>query len=182
MSLDPRKSNPSRFTLNPERVSFWKDSLESDVLKVGICWQGGKRNHSEMIFNDRRRSISLSLIEPILGVDGVNFYSLQKDWKEPHPKINDLMGSCGDFLDCAALVSNMDLVISVDTAVAHLAASLGRPTWVLSRLGGCWRWGNDSEHTFWYPSVRIFRQKLLDDWSPTIEKVKESLVQILSSR
>lgn len=182
MSLDPSSVNFKPFSVDYARASRWRSSLKTDgLLKVGLCWQGGKRNHSEMIFNDRKRSIDLDFFEPILGIDGLEFHSLQKDWKEPHPRITDRMGECDDFLDTASFIDSMDLVISVDTAVAHLAASMGKPVWMLSRLGGCWRWGNHGEDTFWYPSMRIFRQTKMDDWSQAIEQVKNNLVFLLKN-
>lgn len=179
MSLDVRSVPFRTIPVDAQRAEFWSGLMGGDeVLKVGLCWQGGKRNHSEMIFNDRKRSIDLKFMEPILSVDGVRFYSLQKDWKEPHPKIIDLMGDCGDFLDAASFASEMDLVISVDTAMAHVAGSVGTPVWMLSRLGGCWRWGNEGSETFWYPSMKIYRQGIMDDWTEVVNEVKRDLALI----
>lgn len=180
MSLDVRSVPFKPIPVDGERRKFWSGLMGGDeVLKVGLCWQGGKRNNSEMIFNDRKRSIDLKVMEPILNVDGARFYSLQKDWKEPHPKIIDLMGECGDFLDAASFASEMDLVISVDTAMAHVAGSVGTPVWMLSRLGGCWRWGNEGSETFWYPSMRIYRQGVMDDWTEVVDDVKRDLALLL---
>ena len=177
MSLDIRSFPFKPIQIDIERSKFWSSLLVKDrVLNVGLCWQGGKRNHSEMIFNDRKRSIDLKNIEPILNVDGVRFYSLQKDWKEPHPKVIDLMDECGDFLDAASFTYEMDLVISVDTAMAHVAGSVGKPVWMLSRLGGCWRWGHEGSETFWYPSMRIYRQGIMDDWTEVVNDIKRDLV------
>jgi hypothetical protein len=89
----------------------------------------------------------------------------------------DLMGESEGFSDTAALIENLDLVITVDTAVAHLAASLGKPTWMLSRKGGCWRWGVEGESTFWYPSMRIFRQETMNDWGLVINRVAGELAR-----
>lgn len=183
MGLDIKARPPSGFVPDEGRISFWESRLAGDDgLKVGLCWQGGKRKHSEMMFNDRKRSVDLSLFRDVLDVEGVHFYSLQKDWKEPHPKIKDYMGECGDFLDTGTFIKNMDLVISVDTAIAHLSASLGKPVWMLSRLGGCWRWGNHGSDTFWYPTMRILRQSSIDDWSSVMKEVKESLAKIVGER
>jgi tetratricopeptide (TPR) repeat protein len=178
LKLPPPETDPY---LKPDcaRSSFWKDYLSGDAgLKVGLCWQGGKRDDPEMIFNDRRRSIDLKALSPVLDIEGVNFYSLQKDWMEYHPKIKYPMKICGDFLDTASLISNLDLVISVDTSIAHVAGSLGVPVWMMSRLGGCWRWGLESPHTFWYPSMRIFRQKAIDDWEPVANDIALELLKI----
>lgn len=183
MSLDIQSSAMKFLKPHDGRISFWRGRMEEDEkLKVGLCWQGGKRDHFEMMFNDRKRSIDLELMQPVLDVEGVSFYSLQKDWKEPHPKIMDLMGDCGDFLDTASMISNLDLVISVDTAVAHVAGSVGVPVWMLSRLGGCWRWGLTGSETFWYPTMKIYRQEKMDDWGSAIDHVKESLAGLVLSR
>ena len=133
-----------------------------------------------MLFNDRKRSVDLSLMEDLLSVEGVNFYSLQKDWKETHPRIKYLMDMCSDFLDTASLISRMDLVISVDTSVAHVAGSIGKKVWMMARMGGCWRWTNEGDETFWYPSMKIFRQSSVDDWSPVVSRIAAELRSIVS--
>jgi ADP-heptose:LPS heptosyltransferase len=87
----------------------------------------------------------------------------------------DLMGACADFLDTAALISALDLVITVDSAVAHLAGALGRDVWMLDRFGSEWRWGQTGSTTIWYPGMRIFRQSSQGDWAPTIAQVSFAL-------
>jgi len=181
MSLDVRSRSNPNLKSDPERVGFWQDLIGSgEGLRVGLCWQGGKRNHSEMIFNDRKRSVNLNVLEPVLQTPGVKFFSLQKDWKEPHPRIIDLMDHCRDFADTASLIANMDLVISVDTAVAHVAGAIGKPVWMLARLGGCWRWGNFGSETFWYPSMTIYRQTVMDDWTTVSGNVARSLADLVN--
>lgn len=182
LSLDVKSSSVPYLKPDPSRVNHWKTLLSDGDFNVGICWQGGKRSHSEMIFNDRKRSVDLGLLEPLLKVEGAKFYSLQKDWKEPHERIVDIMSECGDFLDAASLISCMDLVISVDTAIAHVAGSIGAPVWMLARLGGCWRWGNGGEFTFWYPSMTVLRQEKMDDWGPVVSEVSARLSGLVSSR
>lgn len=182
LSLDVTRNEGPYLRADASRVSHWQSLLDKDRFSVGLCWQGGKRDHSEMIFNDRKRSVDLSVLEPLLSNDSVRFYSLQKDWREPHERITDLMPDCGDFLDAASLVSCMDLVVSVDTAMAHVAGSIGTPVWMLSRLGGCWRWGNSGENTFWYPSMTVFRQETMDDWTSVVKKVKSRLDGLVSER
>lgn len=180
MSLDPTSFGSFRLKPDSERVEFWKGVLGKDKsIKVGLCWQGGKRNDSEMIFNDRKRSIDLKILEPILNVEGAKFYSLQKNWTEPHAKIIDVMGMSADFSDTASLIECLDLVVSVDTAVAHVAGSIGKPVWMLSRVGGCWRWGRSGTKTFWYPSMKIFRQKTIDQWSDVVDEVKNDLANFV---
>jgi ADP-heptose:LPS heptosyltransferase len=85
------------------------------------------------------------------------------------------MAECKDFTDTAALIENLDLVISVDTAVVHLAGALGRPVWLLNRFESEWRWGLDSDRSVWYPTMRIFRQQERDDWEGVIKDLSEEL-------
>ena len=157
--------------------------MKSDKIKVGLCWQGGVRDDPEMKAIDKRRSIRLADMSPIVSIDGVEFYSLQKDDKQHHdaPSIKDVMEKSKNFDDTASIIENLDMVISVDTAVAHLAASLEKPTWMLSRKGGCWRWGSEGESTFWYPSMRIFRQETMNSWGPTILKVASELKKFVQA-
>lgn len=183
MGLNVKSSSAPYLHVDPDRSTFWKDFFSKDKgAKIGLCWQGGKRNDAEMMFNDKKRSIELSSLSAILDMDGANFYSLQKDWREFHPRIKYPMDFCGDFLDTASLIDNLDLVISVDTSIAHVAGAIGKPVWMMSRLGGCWRWGNHGGETFWYPSMRIFRQELMDEWGPVVNEVERNLADFLSSR
>ena len=182
MGLDLKEPKVPYLKPDGARVAYWRDLLSGDTgPKVGLCWQGGKRKDAEMLFNDGKRSVDLKEMLPVLKVEGVNFYSLQKDWKEFHPGLRYPMERCGDFLDTAALVSNMDLVIAVDTSMAHLAGAIGKPVWMMSRLGGDWRWGNHGEDTFWYPSMKIFRQARMDDWATVASDVAERLKALVSS-
>jgi tetratricopeptide (TPR) repeat protein len=164
-----------------DKVKLWKNRIKSKgKLKVGLCWQGGKRSEPEIAAVDKKRSIRFEEMAPLFSIKNVEFYSLQKDDKQHKgfTKIIDLMDDVKDFTDTAAIIENLDLVISVDTAIAHLAAAMEKPTWMLSRKGGCWRWGLEGESTFWYPSMRIFRQEKINCWKPTIEKVTKELRKI----
>ena len=122
----------------------------------------------------------------MIELEGVRFISLQKGagadqigvWKG---QIQDWMDECNDFLDTAALIQNLDLVIAIDSAVAHLAGALGKPIWLLNRHGREWRWGLRSERTPWYPSMRIFRQREAMEWQPVIAKVAEELTSFRRS-
>jgi ADP-heptose:LPS heptosyltransferase len=93
-------------------------------------------------------------------------------------EIIDLTGDLGNFSDTAALIAGLDLVISVDTSVAHLAGALAKPVWVLSRFDGCWRWLNGREDSPWYPTARIFHQRTRGDWAEVIERVARELTQL----
>ncbi len=89
--------------------------------------------------------------------------------------IIDLTAELKDWADTAALVANLDLVITCDTAVAHLAAAMGKPTWILSRFNGCWRWLTDRDDSPWYPTVRLFRQTTCGDWASVMREVSTAL-------
>jgi hypothetical protein len=112
----------------------------------------------------------------------VAWYSLQKgapaaQAHQPPAGLTliDLMDTVEDFADTAALVTALDLVISVDTSVAHLAAGLGKPVWLLSRFDGCWRWLLGRDDSPWYPTVRLYRQGTPGDWTPEIERLRRDL-------
>lgn len=185
VGLDPSKEKFKRYLQTDEsKRAAWSDKIRSEKLKVGLCWQGGKRDSPEMRAIDRRRSMRLEEMSPILSVKGVEFFSLQKN-DEQHKEfvqIKDFMDESRDFSDTAAIIENLDLVISVDTAVAHLAAALEKPTWMLSRKGGCWRWGLEGEKTFWYPSMRIFRQERMSVWDAEIQKVADELRKFVQAK
>ena len=87
----------------------------------------------------------------------------------------DLMPGVEDFADTAARIAHLDLVIAVDTAVAHLAATMGKPVWLLSRVGGCWRWLQDGARSPWYPTMRIIRQTHPADWRPVLRTLRQDL-------
>jgi len=159
-------------------VEEWSKRIEGGKPKVGICWKGGKRAKEDSAAIDARRSVSIETVAPILEVEGPTFYSLQKDAKENHPNLVDLMKDASDFAETAALIENLDLVITVDTAVAHLAGAMGKPVWLINRKDSCWRWGREGESTPWYSNMRIFRQKDMKDWVPVIDEIKEELKKI----
>jgi len=124
-----------------------------------------------------------------LSIPGACFVSLQKgaaaaqlDDLPPELRPLDLMDEVTDFTDTAALVANLDLVISVDTSVVHLAGAMGKPLWILSRFDGCWRWGIDREDSPWYPTARLFRQSTPGDWQTVIERVTASLRQWMADQ
>jgi ADP-heptose:LPS heptosyltransferase len=108
----------------------------------------------------------------------VEFVSLQKgdraaDWRDPRG--GSAIASCGDLLDTAGLISALDLIISVDTAVAHVAGALGKPVWLLNRFASEWRWGLSDEDTLWYPSMKIFREPRPDSWEDVIVQLEAEL-------
>ncbi|HEY6433180.1 MAG TPA: glycosyltransferase family 9 protein, partial [Acetobacteraceae bacterium] len=176
--------------VDPDMVADWDSRLPQDgMLRVGICWAGAA--HLDDVgarLIDQRRSIGLDPLAPLGGIGGVHWVSLQKSPAGgSSPRIAgfpmlDLMDQVSDFADTAALMANLDLVISVDTAVAHLAGALGRPVWMLSRYDGCWRWLHGRNDTPWYPSMRIYRQERPLEWSGVVGQVRRDLLALTSAR
>jgi tetratricopeptide (TPR) repeat protein len=164
--------------IDPSRVSRFKARLAATAgLRLGLVWAG-----SPIHKNNRNRSLELAMLASLLATDGVTFYSLQKG--EPAAEISangfasrivDLGGDLRDFADTAAAISCLDLVISVDTAVAHLAGALARPVWTLVAFVPDWRWLLERENSPWYPTMRLYRQPALGDWQAVIGKVAADL-------
>src|SRR5581483_7083608 len=132
--------------------------------------------------DDRSRSIALARLEPLLRRDEVAWFSLQVGERSaelatlsPAVRIVDLARELTDFAETAAVLASLDLLITVDTAPAHLAGALGRPTWLLIARPADWRWMRDREDTPWYASLRLFRQERQGDWSPVIASVAAAL-------
>jgi len=158
-------------------VEKWKAKLgRSDAPRVGMAWSGHPSHR-----NDHNRSIALSRLLP-LQRPGVNWVSLQKDVRADDAKVLAANGQIlhfasdlGDFSDAAALVSLMDLVISVDTSIAHLAGALGKPVWILLPFDPDWRWLADGKDSPWYPTARLYRQLRIGDWDSVVEQVGHDL-------
>jgi hypothetical protein len=166
-------------SVSPVKLSSWRDRLRGDGsrLKVGLSW-AGRPTHKK----DHYRSLSLSLMSPLGGVAGVTFYSLQKgeaSLQSVSPpsgmKLVDYTSELGDFSDTAGLLGNLDLVISVDTAVVHLAGAMGKRVWTLLPYAPDWRWLLGREDSPWYPTMRLFRQPAPGDWQTVIAQVAASL-------
>ncbi|KML62610.1 hypothetical protein VL15_01895 [Burkholderia cepacia] len=152
--------------------------LPGTLPRIGVVWAGG---HSSMA-EDRRRSINLETMAPLLAWPGAHWISLQKAddiskalSHEKYPHVVDWMHEVTDFADTAALIDTLDLVISVDTAVAHLAAAMGKRVWLLNRYAGCWRWLRNRDDSPWYPGMRIFTQTTRGNWTEVIERVLSEL-------
>jgi tetratricopeptide (TPR) repeat protein len=158
-----------------DAVTAWRGRLSARPgLKVGLAWAG-----SPTLRHDGRRSIDPALLMELLAIPGVSFVSLQKDrpfiW---HADLLDWTPELEDFADTAALIEALDLVISVDTAVAHLAGALGKPVWLLNRFAPDWRWMLGSTDSPWYPSLRQFRQEKPDEWGDVLDQVAAELRQM----
>ena len=169
---------------NPDRIQVWEDRVRPyQKLRVGLVWSGNP-NH----LDDHNRSIPLRALFRLLDQDAM-FISLQK---EPKPqdktalqetsRILDLTSRLSDFADTAALITRLDLVITVDTSVAHLAGALGRPTWTLLSYTPDYRWLLDRDDSPWYPSMRLFRQRKRRDWGEVIEQVRNALHELIAQR
>lgn len=154
---------------DPFRVCAW-DHLLPHGRRVGLSWRG-----NPLHTNDRRRSLPSSALQPILQVPGIVAVSLQPD--HALPQVLDLTARLIDFAATAALISSLDLVITVDTAVAHLAGALGVPTWIMLPHAPDWRWLMQRDDSPWYRSVRLFRQTMPGDWDAVIARVAAALAQ-----
>lgn len=163
------------------RTEMWRTRLGSQGFKVGIAWQG---NPAGTV--DHGRSIPLRELAPLAQIDGVRLISLQKihgtDQIERRPAGmtletpgHDFDAGADAFIDTAAMMMNLDLVVSSDTSIAHLAGALGRPAWVILKKVPDWRWLLDRDDSPWYPAMRLFRQETHGDWAGTVARVAEEL-------
>lgn len=168
---------------DPVDVRAWNGRLGGkDQFKIGLVWAGNRRH-----LNDRNRSCTLEALAPLAAVPGIRLYNLQKG--EAATEIRnaptnmdfvDLNGELVDFADTAAVITCLDLVITVDTAVAHLAGALARPAWLLLPFAPDWRWMLAREDSPWYPSLRLFRQNQAGDWGGVLTAVINALRQRMS--
>jgi Flp pilus assembly protein TadD len=157
----------------------WLDRLPG--RRVGLVWAGNSR-----LAADARRSIPLAALAPLGEIDGISFVSLQRGQAAarqalPGLSLHDRTSDLNDFADTAALVSALDLVIGVDTAVIHLAGALGRPVWLLNRADTDWRWMAKASTSTLYPTLREFRQEAIGDWSGVITAVQRALADFSQS-
>ena len=171
LGVPPEASTASipYFRPDPARVAFWKNELANvPGLKVGIAWQGSKVHRG-----DRLRSVTLSRFAPLAAIPGVSLISLQKspgteqltDGSAAGMNVLDLGSKTApEMMDVAALIMNLDLLISVDTALVHLTGALGRPVWAAIPFAPDWRWLREREDSPWYPTLRLFRQTTRGDW------------------
>ncbi|MDR6502184.1 tetratricopeptide (TPR) repeat protein [Burkholderia ambifaria] len=171
------------------RVSYaqaarWRRRISADGFRVGLVWAGDPRpDMPGASAIDRRRSLDATALLPLLTVRGATFVSLQKGEAARSQMAGipaglrplDPMEEVDDFADTAAIISTLDVIITADTSVAHVAGALGRPVWILCRFDGCWRWLDGRDDSPWYPSARLFRQETPGDWASVIERVRTAL-------
>lgn len=172
-----------------DRVARWRTLLpRGRILTVGLAWQGNPRARA-----DRGRSIPLDLLAPVLAIPGVSFIALQKEhgleqlcsreeaWKIAHPGA-DFDSGPDAFLDTAAVIECVDMVLTVDTAIAHLAGALGRPTWLLLKAVPDWRWLRKRADCPWYPTMRLYRQSEPGNWTDAVATVARDLTELVRQK
>ena len=178
------------------KAQYWKAKLnEKNRLKVGVVWNGGFRpDQPEVWATNERRNIPLDVFAKGLNFLDADFFSLQKGdpaeseirdrelqyW--PNGNFHNYASELNDFSDTAALIENLDIVLSVDTSTAHLAAAMGKPTWILNRYDTCWRWLLDRDDSPWYESVKLYRQSADSLWEPVLKHAANDLTRLCNER
>jgi len=177
-----------------DHAAQWGRRLgERRALRVGLAWSGGSRtNHPEGITLNRRRNIPLARLAA-LNHREIEFFSLQKGREAElelaratesgwgGPKLHDFSSQLGDFSDTAGLMTHLDLIITVDTSIAHLGGALGKPVWILNRFDTDWRWLLERNDSPWYPTVRLYRQEKPGEWGGVLKRVRADLLASLTA-
>jgi tetratricopeptide (TPR) repeat protein len=172
-------------TADPDRLAHWHARLPAaDRPRIGIVWCGNPN-----FIGDRTRSMTFADVAPIVAVPEIAFVALNPRLPAAdasalaaHPDVVGLAGDFRDFADTAAVIASLDLVITTDTATAHVAGALGRPFWLLLSYSPDWRWLLDREDCPWYPTARLFRQPAPGDWGSAIARVRQELDEFLAAR
>jgi hypothetical protein len=167
---------------DPAGVKPWGQRLRGNSLRIGLAW-GGNPNYPHELW----RSIPLEQLAPLTNIEGTTFYSLQmgspaRQVKQLGPRVHliDLQDEQEDFADTAAIVAHLDLVVSIDTSVAHLAGAMGKPVWILLNNSPDWRWLLEREDSPWYPTARLFRQSTLGNWQDVVTHVEGELRELIA--
>ena len=174
-TLDTIPASLPYLRADPGRAARWAAHLPSG-RRIGLVWAGEARLHDAgAAATDRLRSIAPSRLAPLLATPGLQWISLQFGQRPP-PGLHDPMPDVTDFADTAAIIANLDVVVSVDTAVAHLAAAMGKPVMLLDRYDNCWRWLSAREDSPWYPgAMHIIRQTTPGDWDGVLRRAADRL-------
>ncbi len=170
-------------TADPVRVTAWRGRLRAIAAGrplVGVVWASGLRaRDADLIAVYRRKSVALAALADLLQVPDVAWVSLQKGPEAAEaaafPRVLDVSPALADFAETAAALANLDLVVTIDTAVAHLAGALGRPVWTMLPFDSCWRWLLDRDDSPWYPTMRLYRQPDPASWQPVVARVAADL-------
>lgn len=160
---------------DPHKTDSWKRRFAGfDKPVIGLAWRGRDK--------PRYRSIALEELAGIFNSSGFQFLALQKDLTDEErkflskfPNVIDLSGNLRDFDDTASALESTDLVITIDTAIAHLAGAIGKETWVLLKLGAAWRWKIEGSTSSWYKTAKLFRQTEFGDWRPVLQEIHTGL-------
>ncbi len=163
------------------KVLHWRNKIQTDAFKVGLAWAG-----NPVHTNDHNRSCALQNFTPLAEIENVKLFSLQKgpgieqikDW-QGDTELIDIGQQFADFTDTAAVIENMDLIISVDTSIIHLAGAMGKPVWTLLPFMSDWRWMMERQDCPWYPTMRLFRQERPGRWQDLFEQVARMLHKLL---
>jgi Flp pilus assembly protein TadD len=186
VALDAGPTGVPYLRADPALVDIWRARLDrvlpAGVPRIGLTWAGNRREQLDASGQavDFRRSLPAPAAASLTAVPGCAFVSLQVGPRAGElaalgATLADFSAELKDFADTAALMQCLDLVVSVDTAVVHLAGALGRPTWMLSRFDCCWRWGERAPRAPWYPTLEAFYQDAPGDWSGVIDRVRAAL-------
>jgi tetratricopeptide (TPR) repeat protein len=183
-TLDTIPTSVPYIYANPDKAAKWRQILNVSDFKVGIVWAGSPTHG-----NDINRSCSVEYFSPLASIDGVKLYSLQKgnaaeqlNLSSFASKVQDLAEYFEDFSDTAAVVANLDLVISVDTAVLHLAGAMAKTVWGILAFAPDWRWMLERTDSPWYPTLTLFRQKQFGNWREVLLNIYERLGKLVSRR
>ena len=175
-------ANVPYLSADPQKSRAWAAKMTGDALKVGLAWSGS-------LGSIERRTRSLQMLAPLANVKGVKFYSLQKGpeaWQSliapAGMELVDLTPEARDFADMAAIIDNLDLVISVDTSIPHLAGAMGKKVWILIPFIPDFRWMTGREDSPWYPTMKLFRQKTSNNWDDVLSRVASELEAEVASK
>ncbi|MGD8763718.1 MAG: hypothetical protein PVG87_15520 [Desulfobacteraceae bacterium] len=178
---------PSRIpypAADPLKTAAWRHRFSDQPFCVGIVWRGSPAHA-----NDHNRSCQLEQFLPLMKMPEIQWYDLQKGpgaggvYQIESPfKVDNLGEELGDFGDTAAVLENLDLLISVDTAVVHLAGAMGKTVWTLLPYAPDWRWQRNRDDSPWYPTMRLYRQPAIGDWASVFEKVADDLQRLVKKQ
>lgn len=190
-TLDAIPNSTPYILPNKDKEKEWGERVSKiSGPKVGLVWNGGFRaNQPELWEVNNRRNIPFELISKI-NIPYIQFFSLQKGaeaeqilsnikeqyWPDSTQNFHNFTSELHDFSDTAALIANLDLVISVDTSTAHLAGAMNKPVWILNRHDNCWRWLDSGERSPWYPSAKLYRKNYEEDWVNIVQQVRQDLL------